>query len=58
MICVVQRRLLRDDSFGVGEALNETEYGAGLVALGKHVLLFGHTLFQVLHIIFYHELSL
>ncbi|XP_053661562.1 lysosomal alpha-mannosidase-like [Anopheles marshallii] len=38
---MVHRRLLRDDAFGVGEALNETQYGAGLVARGKHYLIFG-----------------
>lgn len=38
---MVHRRLLRDDAFGVGEALNETEYGSGLIARGKHYLLFG-----------------
>ncbi|XP_058821189.1 lysosomal alpha-mannosidase-like isoform X1 [Topomyia yanbarensis] len=38
---MVHRRLLRDDAFGVGEALNETAYGAGLIARGKHYLLFG-----------------
>ncbi|XP_053673280.1 lysosomal alpha-mannosidase-like [Anopheles nili] len=38
---MVHRRLLRDDAFGVGEALNETQYGAGLVARGKHWLFFG-----------------
>ncbi|XP_058121282.1 lysosomal alpha-mannosidase-like [Anopheles ziemanni] len=38
---MVHRRLLRDDAFGVGEALNETQYGAGLVARGKHWLYFG-----------------
>ncbi|XP_053692769.1 lysosomal alpha-mannosidase-like [Sabethes cyaneus] len=38
---MVHRRLLRDDAFGVGEALNETAYGDGLVARGKHYLLFG-----------------
>ncbi|XP_001866193.2 lysosomal alpha-mannosidase [Culex quinquefasciatus] len=37
---MVHRRLLRDDAFGVGEALNETAYGLGLVARGKHYLLF------------------
>jgi hypothetical protein len=30
------RRLLFDDAFGVGEALNETAFGEGLVARGKH----------------------
>ncbi|XP_058452835.1 lysosomal alpha-mannosidase-like [Malaya genurostris] len=38
---MVHRRLLRDDAFGVGEALNETAYGKGLVARGKHYLLVG-----------------
>uniref|UniRef100_A0A182U141 alpha-mannosidase n=1 Tax=Anopheles melas TaxID=34690 RepID=A0A182U141_9DIPT len=38
---MVHRRLLRDDAFGVGEALNETQYGAGIVARGKHWLFFG-----------------
>jgi lysosomal alpha-mannosidase len=31
----VHRRLLHDDAFGVGEALNETAFGYGLVAIGK-----------------------
>ncbi|EAT42738.1 AAEL005749-PA [Aedes aegypti] len=38
---MVHRRLLRDDAFGVGEALNETAYGTGLIARGKHYLVFG-----------------
>ena len=38
---MVHRRLLDDDAFGVGEALNEEAYGRGLVASGKHVLLLG-----------------
>ncbi|KAH8287905.1 hypothetical protein KR018_006962 [Drosophila ironensis] len=38
---MVHRRLLKDDAFGVGEALNETEYGDGLIARGKHHLFFG-----------------
>ncbi|XP_002065049.4 lysosomal alpha-mannosidase isoform X2 [Drosophila willistoni] len=38
---MVHRRLLKDDAFGVGEALNETEYGDGLVARGKHHLFVG-----------------
>ena len=34
---MVHRRLLHDDAFGVGEALNETAFGGeGLVARGKH----------------------
>ena len=32
------RRLLHDDAFGVGEALNETAFGVGLVARGTHRL--------------------
>lgn len=36
---MVHRRLLDDDAFGVGEALNEVAYGEGLVAVGKHVIL-------------------
>lgn len=38
---MVHRRLLNDDAFGVGEALNETKYGRGLTARGKHYLLIG-----------------
>ncbi|XP_050072465.1 lysosomal alpha-mannosidase-like [Anopheles maculipalpis] len=38
---MVHRRLLRDDRFGVGEALNETQFNTGLVARGKHWLVFG-----------------
>lgn len=37
----VHRRLLRDDTFGVDEALNETAYEQGLVVRGKHWLHFG-----------------
>lgn len=39
MELMVHRRLLHDDAFGVGEPLNETQYGVGLVARGKHYLL-------------------
>ncbi|XP_055923554.1 lysosomal alpha-mannosidase-like [Eupeodes corollae] len=35
---MLHRRLLNDDAFGVGEALNETAYGQGLVARGKYYL--------------------
>ena len=35
---MVHRRLLYDDHFGVGEALDETQYGVGLVARGGHHL--------------------
>ena len=38
MELMVHRRLLDDDAFGVGEALNETAFGVGLVARGKHFL--------------------
>lgn len=33
--------MLHDDAFGVAEALNETAFGKGLVARGKHYLMFG-----------------
>ncbi|KAF2364114.1 Glycosyl hydrolase family 38 C-terminal [Trinorchestia longiramus] len=36
---MVHRRLLDDDAFGVGEALNEVAYGIGLIARGTHWLL-------------------
>ena len=36
---MVHRRILHDDSLGVGEPLNETAYGKGLVVTGKHILL-------------------
>jgi lysosomal alpha-mannosidase len=38
----IHRRLLHDDAFGVGEALNETAYEYGLVAIGKHWLTAGN----------------
>lgn len=38
---MVHRRCLYDDSFGVGEALNETAYGTGLVVRGTHFLILG-----------------
>lgn len=28
--------MLKDDAFGVGEALNETAFGEGLIARGQH----------------------
>ena len=37
---MLHRRLLVDDHWGVGEALNEMAYGTGLVARGKHYILF------------------
>ncbi|XP_011151265.1 lysosomal alpha-mannosidase isoform X1 [Harpegnathos saltator] len=38
---MIHRRLLKDDAFGVGEALNESAYGEGLVVRGTHYLLGG-----------------
>ncbi|CAD7086199.1 unnamed protein product [Hermetia illucens] len=38
---MVNRRLLHDDGFGVGEALNVEQFGRGAVARGKHFLIFG-----------------
>lgn len=38
----VHRRLLKDDAFGVGEALNESAFGEGLVATGKHYIHLGN----------------
>lgn len=37
---MLHRRLLYDDGFGVGEALNEVQYNKGLIATGKLHLLF------------------
>uniref|UniRef100_A0A1Q3FMY3 Alpha-mannosidase n=2 Tax=Culex tarsalis TaxID=7177 RepID=A0A1Q3FMY3_CULTA len=38
---MVHRRLLHDDAFGVEEALDERAFGKGLVARGKHYVVFG-----------------
>ena len=48
---MLHRRLFNDDAFGVGEALNETAFGVGLVARGKHrVLLCDETLETCQHV--------
>ncbi|XP_060520149.1 lysosomal alpha-mannosidase-like [Cylas formicarius] len=39
---MVHRRCLHDDAFGVGEALNETAFGKGLVARGSHYVTVGN----------------
>ncbi|XP_054743678.1 lysosomal alpha-mannosidase [Anastrepha obliqua] len=39
---MLHRRLLLDDAFGVGEALNETAFGQGVVARGKTYLVLGN----------------
>ena len=36
---MVHRRILNDDSLGVGEALNESAFGEGLVVRGRHFLI-------------------
>jgi lysosomal alpha-mannosidase len=36
---MLHRRTLLDDSLGVGEPINETAYGTGLVIRGRHILL-------------------
>lgn len=38
----VHRRLLRDDGFGVGEALIEDAYYTGLVVRGQHYVVSGN----------------
>nr|CAD7429116.1 unnamed protein product [Timema monikensis] len=38
---MVHRRLLSDDAKGAGEALNETAYGEGLIARGRHFVFAG-----------------
>lgn len=43
MFIKIHRRLLVDDYKGVAEALNEQEFSQGMVARGKHLLIFGTT---------------
>ncbi|XP_057661695.1 lysosomal alpha-mannosidase-like isoform X1 [Diorhabda carinulata] len=38
---MIHRNCLHDDAFGVGEALNETAFGKGLVARGTHYVTLG-----------------
>ncbi|XP_053988963.1 lysosomal alpha-mannosidase isoform X2 [Hylaeus volcanicus] len=38
---MLHRRLLKDDGFGVGEALNESAYGEGVVVRGSHYVFGG-----------------
>ncbi|XP_054258367.1 lysosomal alpha-mannosidase isoform X2 [Macrosteles quadrilineatus] len=38
---MLHRRMLHDDAFGVGEALNEEAFGRGLVARGTHLVIGG-----------------
>ncbi|KAB0792238.1 hypothetical protein PPYR_14197 [Photinus pyralis] len=40
---MIHRRLLRDDAFGVEQALNEEEFGNGLRVRGQHFFTFGAT---------------
>ncbi|KAF5294472.1 hypothetical protein FQR65_LT01598 [Abscondita terminalis] len=44
MELMVHRRLLMDDAFGAGEALNETEFNQGLIVRGQHYLTFGSSI--------------
>ncbi|KAL1490680.1 hypothetical protein ABEB36_013335 [Hypothenemus hampei] len=38
---MIHRRMLHDDSKGVGEALNEQQFGQGIVTRGRHWLVIG-----------------
>lgn len=39
---MVHRNAMDDDAFGVGERLNETQFGKGLIARGQHHVSFGY----------------
>merc|ERR1712176_1642047 len=46
---MVHRRILKDDYRGVGEALNETANGEGLIARGRHWLFYSDTYSYHIH---------
>ena len=43
----MHRRLLRDDAKGVGEGLDDEEFGQGVVARGQHFLVIGSSASEV-----------
>ena len=52
---MIHRRLLHDDAFGVGEALNETAFGGlGLVARGKHQVAYTSIIYSPLLLLWLH----
>ncbi|XP_077290663.1 lysosomal alpha-mannosidase-like [Arctopsyche grandis] len=55
---MVHRRLLKDDGFGVGEALDESENGIGLVARGTHYLVIGNSDQETPPLIYSRQLAL
>ena len=55
---MIHRRLLHDDAFGVGEALNETAFGGlGLVARGKHQVAYTSIIYSPLLLLWLHSLN-
>ena len=46
---MVHRRILNDDHRGVGEPLNETANGRGLVVRGRHWLFYSDTISYHMH---------
>jgi len=46
---MIHRRLIHDDARGVGEPLNETAYGEGLVVRGRHILIVEPPALSALH---------